>query len=54
INYPGHIEAHREILRGWAATHNLLVTGGSDCHDISVRPPGVEGITKEEFMMLEF
>ncbi|MBF0258330.1 MAG: PHP domain-containing protein, partial [Desulfamplus sp.] len=37
-----------------AATHNLFVTGGSDCHDISVRPPGVEGITKEEFMMLEF
>lgn len=52
INYPGHIEAHREILRGWAAAHDLVATGGSDCHDIFVRPPGVEGITSEEFKKL--
>lgn len=49
INYPGHIEEHRDILRQWALTYNLGITGGSDCHDAVVRPPGVEGITKEEF-----
>jgi len=49
INYPGHIEEHRQILRGWAAEHNLVVTGGSDCHDTILRPPGVEGVTEEEF-----
>ncbi|MBF0204983.1 MAG: PHP domain-containing protein, partial [Desulfamplus sp.] len=49
INYPGHIESHREILRTWAVKHKLIVTGGSDCHDLHLRPPGVEGITREEF-----
>lgn len=49
INYPGHIEKHREVLRGWAAKYNLIATGGSDCHDTILRPPGVEGITEREF-----
>ena len=49
IHYPGHIDAHREILLGWALKHDLVVTGGSDCHDPVHRPAGVEGITKEEF-----
>ncbi len=52
INYPGHVEVHRKILRQWALTHNLLITGGSDCHDEFVRPPGVEGITREMFKIL--
>ncbi|MBF0211259.1 MAG: PHP domain-containing protein [Desulfamplus sp.] len=54
INYPGHIEPHREILRKWALKYNLAATGGSDCHDKSIRPPGVEGITEEEFKKLRF
>lgn len=49
INYPGHIEVHKAILHKWAKRHNLLVTGGSDCHDQFIRPLGVEGITREEF-----
>ncbi len=49
INYPGHIESHRAILRQWAAKYDLVATGGSDCHDEFVRPPGVEGISREEF-----
>lgn len=49
INYPGHIKEHRDILRQWALKYNLAITGGSDCHDAVIRPPGVEGITKEEF-----
>ncbi len=53
IHYPGHIAAHREILLGWALKHDLVVTGGSDCHDPVHRPAGVEGITKEEFDIFE-
>lgn len=52
INYPGHIEEHREVLRGWAKRYNLIVTGGSDCHDTILRPPGVEGITEGEFQII--
>ncbi|MBF0303650.1 MAG: PHP domain-containing protein [Desulfamplus sp.] len=49
INYPGHIQKHREILHQWAKKYNLVMTGGSDCHDAFIRPPGVEGIKEEEF-----
>lgn len=49
INYPGHIEAHRNILRGWKEKYHLVETGGSDCHDATVRPMGIEGISKEAF-----
>ncbi len=50
INYPGHIQEHRNMLHIWAEQHNLIETGGSDCHDAITRPPGIEGITKEEFL----
>ena len=49
INYPGHIQEHRDILYGWAEKYDLVVTGGSDCHDAVNRAPGVEGITEKEF-----
>ena len=49
INYLGHIQKHREILYGWAEKYDLVVTGGSDCHDAVNRAPGVEGITEKEF-----
>ncbi len=50
INYPGHIQKHRDILLTWAEQYNLIVTGGSDCHDAVNRRPGVEGITEKEFI----
>jgi len=53
INYPGHTEEHREILRSWADKHNLIATGGSDCHDAVNRPIGVAGISKEEFELFK-
>ena len=53
INYPGHIREHREILRSWADRHNLIATGGSDCHDAVNRPIGVAGISKEEFELFK-
>ncbi|MEA1969870.1 MAG: PHP domain-containing protein [Thermodesulfobacteriota bacterium] len=49
INYPGHILEHRSLLYTWAKKYNLIVTGGSDCHDATERPPGVEGISEDEF-----
>lgn len=50
INYPAHIQKHRDILSAWAEKYNLIVTGGSDCHDAVNRAPGVEGITEKEFL----
>lgn len=49
IHYPGHIQPHRALLSMWARQHDLVVTGGSDCHDSLHRPPGVEGLTRREF-----
>ncbi|SLM32283.1 putative metal-dependent phosphoesterase [Desulfamplus magnetovallimortis] len=49
INYPGHIDEHRRILRQWAAENHLVETGGSDCHDEKMRPMGVEGINKDMY-----
>ncbi len=53
VFYPGHTKEHQDRLLGWAAQHNLLVTGGSDCHDASDRPPGVAGITEPDFRRFE-
>jgi len=53
INYPGHTGEHREMLRTWANQHNLIATGGSDCHDAVNRPIGVSGISKEEFELFK-
>jgi 3',5'-nucleoside bisphosphate phosphatase len=48
VSYPGHTPPHRDVLRDWARQYGLLVTGGSDCHDQTHRPLGVEGMTQEE------
>ncbi len=49
VNYPGHAMEHRRILLSWAEEYGLLITGGSDCHDATDRPPGVEGLNEETF-----
>jgi predicted metal-dependent phosphoesterase TrpH len=49
VEYPGHTMEHRAILRTWAEKHDLVVTGGSDCHDGVERPLGVSGISREMF-----
>ncbi len=49
VYYPGHVKEHQDLMKSWAAKHNLLFTGGSDCHDSTERPPGVTGINKAEF-----
>jgi hypothetical protein len=48
VYYPGHAVEQEEILLGWADQHNLLITGGSDCHDSLKRPLGVSGMTQLE------
>lgn len=48
VPYPGHAPEHQALLRQWAAQHNLLVTGGSDCHDRVERPLGVAGVSAAE------
>lgn len=49
VYYPGHMERHIKILKGWAQEFNLIVTGGSDCHDDRDRPFGVQGISRLEY-----
>ncbi len=49
VYYPAHTEALQEMLRQWADKHDLIITGGSDCHDSTQRPPAVTGITQGEF-----
>ena len=48
VHYPGHIAEHRELLIEWAKKYNLIISGGSDCHDLD-RPLGIDGLTQEEF-----
>jgi predicted metal-dependent phosphoesterase TrpH len=53
VYYPGHIEAHRQILKSWAKKYNLFITGGSDCHDATDRPIGVSGMSESEFNLFK-
>ncbi len=53
VYYPGHIKAHRDLMKSWAKKHHLLVTGGSDCHDGIERPFGVEGISESEYAVFK-
>jgi hypothetical protein len=49
VYYPGHTPEHQEIILEWMDRFELeLVTGGSDCHDRTQRPLGVEGATRAE------
>jgi hypothetical protein len=49
VYYPGHTEELEKILLSWVEQHDLLITGGSDCHDPEKRPLGVKGIDQSEF-----
>lgn len=49
VYYPGHTRPHTELLLSWAKKHDLLVTGGSDCHDLTERPFGISGIGPEDW-----
>jgi 3',5'-nucleoside bisphosphate phosphatase len=49
VVYPGHTKEHQALLRDWAGQYDLLITGGSDCHDAIERPPGVAGIDEPAF-----
>lgn len=49
VYYPGHIQEHQELMKSWALKHDLVMTGGSDCHDGIERPLGVQGLSESEF-----
>ncbi len=49
VYYPGHIKAHQDLMIKWAGKYDLLITGGSDCHDGKERPFGVQGIGESDF-----
>jgi predicted metal-dependent phosphoesterase TrpH len=53
VFYPGHTKDHQDLLLSWAKQHDLLVSGGSDCHDAVERPLGVAGITEPDFRRFE-
>ncbi|RKZ04836.1 PHP domain-containing protein, partial [Candidatus Fermentibacteria bacterium] len=47
VFYPGHTPEHVEYLLELAAKHDLVVTGGSDCHDDTERPLLKAGTVKD-------
>ncbi|MBN2810040.1 MAG: PHP domain-containing protein [Deltaproteobacteria bacterium] len=49
IDYPGHRQSEKQALRELAAKHRLLISGGSDGHDLQERPYGVSGIKQKDF-----
>ncbi len=49
IEYPGHRDTEKKELRNLAADQQLLISGGSDGHDLKERPYGVAGINEEDF-----
>jgi len=52
VYYPGHSPEHQVLLLSWAEKYDLLVTGGSDCHDSAKRPLGTAGVNEQEFKRL--
>jgi hypothetical protein len=53
VYYPGHTKAQQDSLKALAEKHNLIITGGSDCHDGKDRPMGVEGLTESEYTIFK-
>ena len=49
VYYPGHSKELVALMKQWAQKYDLIMTGGSDCHDAIDRPFGVRGITQTEF-----
>ncbi len=52
VEYPGHVQEHRDLMRAWAERYDLITTGGSDCHDSVNRPLGVAGVSPDELELL--
>ena len=52
VYYPAHTEQLEKVLLDWAEQYDLLITGGSDCHDSHNRPLGVSGMTQGELEKL--
>jgi hypothetical protein len=52
VQYPGHIQEHRDLMAQWAEQYGLIQTGGSDCHDRVNRPLGVAGVDEERLNVL--
>lgn len=53
VYYPGHTKVHQNFLKSLAEKHNLIITGGSDCHGAKDRPIGVEGLTESEYTIFK-
>ncbi len=53
VYYPGHIKEHEDLMKSWAKKYNLILTGGSDCHDGIERPVGVSGMSESEYINLK-
>lgn len=49
VFYPGHTPEFQTMMQKWADKHNLIITGGSDCHDKNERPFGVSGLSESRF-----
>ncbi|MBF0099821.1 MAG: PHP domain-containing protein [Desulfobacterales bacterium] len=52
VYYPGHTDEHKQELIEIAHTHDLIITGGSDCHDSINRPLGINGVDTETLEQL--
>lgn len=48
VHYPGHAPQHEALMAEWAEKYDLIMTGGSDCHDRIDRPLGVAGVNQRE------
>ena len=53
VYYPGHTPELEAQVLSWANAHNLVVTGGSDCHDEKGRPFGLTGIGEADFIRFQ-
>lgn len=49
VYYPGHTKMQQGFLKELADAHHLVITGGSDSHDRTDRPAGVEGLSESEY-----
>ena len=48
VYYPAHTKELEEHIIDLAGQHDLLITGGSDCHDREQRPLGIKGVDQDE------
>jgi hypothetical protein len=49
VYYPAHTKELEDTLLDWAKRYDLIITGGSDCHDSINRPLGSSGINQHDF-----